>query len=185
MLSVTGEPDGPPVRSPFSPVDRGTGINAAIEILGALLRLAQTGGGARIDASLFDTAVGFLGYFLQGFWQRGTEPQRPGSGHESLCPYKAFETRDKPLILGVAKDSLWRAFCEVAQAPELALDERFLVGADRVRHRRECEAAVSELTQQQTRAEWMERLEASGIPCSPVHNLGELSQHPHTLASGM
>lgn len=185
MLSVTGEPDGPPVRSPFSPVDQGTGMNAAIGILGALLRRERGGGGARIDASLFDTAVGFLGYFLQGFWQRGTEPQRPGSGHESLCPYKAFETGDKPLILGVANDALWRAFCEVAGAPGLARDERFLTGADRVRHRRECEAAVAELMRRRTRAEWMELLEASSIPCSPVHNLGELSQHPHTLASGM
>jgi crotonobetainyl-CoA:carnitine CoA-transferase CaiB-like acyl-CoA transferase len=185
MLSVTGEPDGPPVRSPFSPVDQGTGMNAAIGILGALLRRGQTGQGARIDAALFDTAVGFLGYFLQGFWQRGTEPQRPGSGHESLCPYKAFETRDKPLILGVANDGLWRAFCEVAGTPELARDERFLTGADRVRHRRECEAVVADIMRTRTRAEWMELLEARGIPCSPVHNLGELSEHPHTLASGM
>jgi crotonobetainyl-CoA:carnitine CoA-transferase CaiB-like acyl-CoA transferase len=185
MLSVTGEPDGPPVRSPFSPVDQGTGMNAAIGILGALLRRGQTGQGARIDAALFDTAVGFLGYFLQGFWQRGTEPQRPGSGHESLCPYKAFETRDKPLILGVANDGLWRAFCEVAGMPELARDERFLTGADRVRHRRECEAAVADIMRTRTRAEWMELLEARAIPCSPVHNLGELSEHPHTLASGM
>jgi crotonobetainyl-CoA:carnitine CoA-transferase CaiB-like acyl-CoA transferase len=185
MLSVTGEPDGPPVRSPFSPVDQGTGMNAAIGILGALLRRVHTGQGARIEASLFDTAVGFLGYFLQGFWQRGTEPQRAGSGHESLCPYKAFETADKPLILGVANDSLWQSFCEVAQAPALARDERFGTGADRVRHRRECEAAVAQILRGRTRAEWMQLLEARGIPCSPVHNLGELSQHPHTQASGM
>ena len=185
MLSVTGEPDGPPVRSPFSPVDQGTGMNAAIGILGALLRRAHTGGGARIEVSLFDTAVGFLGYFLQGFWQRGTEPQRAGSGHESLCPYKAFETQDKPLIVGVANDSLWLAFCEVAGAPGLAQDPRFTTGADRVAHRRECETAVAELMGTRTRAEWMKLLEARGIPCSPVHTLGELSRHPHTLASGM
>ena len=185
MLSVTGEPDGPPVRSPFSPVDQGTGMNAAIGILGALLRRAHGGGGARIEASLFDTAVGFLGYFLQGFWQRGTEPQRPGSGHESLCPYKAFETADKPLILGVANDSLWQAFCQVADVTALAADARFTTGAERVKHRKECEAAVAAIMRRHTRAEWTELLEARGIPCSPVHNLGELSQHPHTQASGM
>lgn len=185
MLSVTGERDGPPVRSPFSPVDQGTGMNATIGILGALLRRTRTGQGARIEASLFDTAVGFLGYFLQGFWQRGTEPERPGSGHESLCPYKAFETADKPLILGVANDALWQAFCEVAEVPQLAGDARFTTGADRVRHRRECEAAVAEVMRRRDRAEWTRLLEARGIPCSPVHNLGELSAHPHTEASGM
>lgn len=185
MLSVTGEPDGPAVRSPFSPVDQGTGMNATIGILGALLRRAGSGQGARIDVSLFDTAVGFLGYFLQGFWQRGTEPQRAGSGHESLCPYKAFETSDRPVILGVANDGLWRAFCDVAGVPELAHDERFLTGADRVAHRKECEAVVADLMRRHTRAEWMERLNARGIPCSPVHSLGELSAHPHTAASDM
>lgn len=185
MLSVTGEPDGPAVRSPFSPVDQGTGMNAAIGILGALLRRTGSGCGARIDVSLFDTAVGYLGYFLQGFWQRGTEPQRAGSGHESLCPYKAFDTSDRPVILGVANDGLWRAFCDVAGVPELSRDERFATGADRVRHRKDCEAIVAELMRRHTRAEWMERLQARGIPCSPVHSLGELSAHPHTQASGM
>jgi crotonobetainyl-CoA:carnitine CoA-transferase CaiB-like acyl-CoA transferase len=185
MLSVTGEPDGPPVRSPFSPVDQGTAMNAVIGILGALMRRGQTGRGALVEASLFDTAVGFLGYFLQGFWQRGTEPQRPGSGHESLCPYKAFDTKDKPLILGVANDGLWQSFCDVAGVPGLGRDPRFLTGADRVRHRRDCEAAVGALMKDRTRAEWIELLEARGIPCSPVHNLGELTQHPQTLASGM
>jgi len=185
MLSITGEPDGPPVRSPFSPVDQGTGMNAAIGILGALMRRMQTGQGMRVEASLFDTSVGFLGYFLQGFWQRGTEPRRPGSGHESLCPYKAFETADKPLIVGVANDSLWRSFCDVAGVPELAGDSRFTTGAERVRHRSECEEAVESVLRRRTRAQWMEVLEARGIPCSPVHNLGELSTHPHTEASGM
>ena len=92
MLSITGEPGGNPVRSPFSPVDQGTGLHAVIGILGGLLECKRTGHGVKVEASLFDTAVSFLGYFLQGYWQRGTEPQRPGSGHESLCPYQAFET---------------------------------------------------------------------------------------------
>lgn len=185
MLSLTGEPDGPPVRSPFSPVDQGTGMNAAIGILGALMQRAQTGKGMKLEASLFDTAVGFLGYFLRGFWQRGTEPERPGSGHESLCPYQVFDTADKPLILGVANDGLWVTFCQVAGVPELATDPRFASGADRVRHRKETVAIVAGIMRQRTRGEWMRALDGRGIPCSPVHNLGELSAHPHTLASGM
>ena len=185
MLSITGEPDGPPVRSPFSPVDQGTGMHAAIGILGALMNRERTDVGVHLEVSLFDTAVGYLGYFLQGYWQRGTEPQRPGSGHESLCPYQAFETQDKPLILGVANDALWQAFCDVAGARELAGDPRFTTGADRVRHRKEVVELVAQIMRGKTRSEWMKRLDARGIPCSPVHSLGELDAHPHTLASAM
>jgi crotonobetainyl-CoA:carnitine CoA-transferase CaiB-like acyl-CoA transferase len=185
MLSITGEPDGPPVRSPFSPVDQGTGLHAVIGIMGALMQRGRTGFGTKLEASLFDSAVGFLGYFLQGFWQRGTEPARPGSGHESLCPYQAFETQDKPLILGIANDALWHAFCKVAHAPELAADSRFATGAGRVAHRRETVDAVARVMRTKSREEWTRLLDDQGIPCSPVHSLGELAQHPQTEASDM
>ena len=185
MLSMTGEPEGPPVRSPFSPVDQGTGLHSVVAIMGALMLRTRTGSGMKLETSLFDSAVGFLGYFLQGYWQRGTEPARPGSGHESLCPYQAFETSDKPLILGIANDTLWRSFCAVANAPELAADARFATGALRVSNRQDTVAAVARIMKRKTRAEWTALLEASGIPCSPVHTLGELAQHPHTLASDM
>lgn len=185
MLSITGEPDGPPVRSPFSPVDQGTGMHAVIGILGALMHRERSGVGVHLEVSLFDTAVGYLSYFLQGYWQRGTEPQRPGSGHESLCPYQAFETQDLPLILGVANDALWQAFCEVAGERELAENPRFAAGADRVRHRKEIVPLVTQIMRRKTRSEWMQLLDARGIPCSPVHSLGELDAHPHTIASDM
>lgn len=185
MLSMTGEPDGPPVRSPFSPVDQGTGLHAVIGIMGGLMQRSVTGQGIKLEASLFDSAVSFLGYFLQGYWQRGTEPVRPGSGHESLCPYQVFETLDKPLILGVANDGLWLSFCEVAGQPALACDPRFATGADRVRHRAQTIEVVADIMRSRTRTEWTALLESRGIPCSPVHTLGELSRHPQTEASGM
>ncbi len=185
MLSITGEPGGPPARSPFSPIDQGTGLHAVIGIMGALMQRGRTGEGMKLETSLFDTAVGFLGYFLQGYWQRGTEPERPGSGHESLCPYQSFETADKPLILGVANDGLWRSFCDLAGIPALAADPRFATGADRVANRAETVALVAKIMRTRTRSDWLAMLEARGIPCSPVHTLGELSQHPQTEASGM
>lgn len=185
MLSITGEPDGPPVRSPFSPVDQATGLHSVIGILGAVIQRGTTGKGMKIEASLFDSAVHYLAYFLQGFWQRGTEPAKPGSGHESLCPYQSFETKDKPLILGIANDSLWREFCDMTGRPELTDDPRFKTGADRVQNRDVTVAIVADILQQKTRDEWILLLEARSIPCSPVHTLGELSEHPHTEASDM
>jgi crotonobetainyl-CoA:carnitine CoA-transferase CaiB-like acyl-CoA transferase len=185
MLAITGEPDGPPVRSPFSPVDQATGLHALVGILAALHERERTGVGASIEASLFDTATGFLGYFLQNYWERGTEPARPGSGHESLCPYQVFETADKPLILGVANDALWHRFCAIAQLQEIRDDARFATNAARVQHRGETVAIVAEAMRRKPRADWLQALDAAGIPCSPLHTLGELSAHPHTHASGM
>ncbi len=185
MISITGEPGGPPGRSPFSPVDQGTGLHALIGILGGLLERARTGQGVKVDASLFDTSVAFLAYFLQGFWQRGTEPVRAGSGHESLCPYQVFDTADRPMILGVANDSLWVKFCQLASVPELALRPEYLTNADRVAHRAQCVSEVAALMRTRQRDDWLKVLEQAGVPGSPVHSLGELSAHPHTQASQM
>ena len=185
MLSLTGEPDGPPARSPFSPVDQATGLHAVIGLMGALRQAERTGRGVKIEASLFDSAVGLLGYFLQNYWVRGTEPERPGSGHESLCPYQAFATADAPIILGIANDGFWRSFCALAARPELAADARFATNGDRVAHRATLIPLVAAILARRTRADWLADLAARGIPSSPVHTLGELAAHPHTEESGM
>ena len=185
MLSLTGEPGGPPARSPFSPVDQATGLHAVIGIMGALMQRDRTGRGLKIETSLFDSAVGFLGYFLQNYWLRGTEPERPGSGHESLCPYQAFETADSPIILGIANDGFWRGFCDLVQDPALAADARFATNGDRVANRAVLIPLVAGILARRSRAEWLTDLAARKIPSSPVHTLGELSDHPHTEASGM
>ena len=185
MLAITGERDGPPVRSPFSPVDQATGLHALVGVMTALFRRERTGRGGVVEASLFDSATGFLGYFLQSFWERGTEPERPGSGHESLCPYQAFDTADAPLILGVANDTLWRRFCTLAGLADVVDDPRFRTNSDRVRHRDETVALVGTVMRTRPRDAWLKALDAAGIPSSPLHTLGELSEHPHTRASGM
>ena len=185
MLSVTGEAGGPPVRSPYSPVDQGTGLHALIGILAALIERARSGQGMKVEASLFDTSLAFLGYFLQGFWQRGAEPMRVGSGHESLCPYQVFETANKPIILGVANDSLWRTFCKVAGEEGLATRPGFATNTERVQRREATVALVDNIMRKRTREQWLEELGAAGVPCSPVHNLAEMCSHPHTQASGM
>ena len=185
MLALTGQPGGEAARSPFSPVDQATGYHAVIGIMAALMQRERTGAGIKMEVSLFDSAVGLLGYFLQSYWQRGVEPERPGSGHESLCPYQAFETADKPIILGVANDSLWQAFCRLAGEPALAKDPRFATGADRVANRATIVPLVANILRHRTRSEWLAQLAEHGIPSSPLNSLGELSRHPHTEASGM
>lgn len=185
MLSVTGNPGDPPIRVPFSPIDQATGYHAAIGILGALFERSTTGLGSAIEASLFDSSVAFMGYLLQSFWERGTEPQRHGSGHESLCPYEAFQTADAPILLGVANDSLWRAFCNICGEPELARNPKFATNADRVSNRKETIALVQEILARRPREEWIPMFNQAGIPCSPINTLGDLSHHPHLDESGM
>ena len=185
MLSITGEPNGPPVRSPYSPVDQATGLHGLIGILAALYRRERTGAGGTVEASLFDTATGLLGYFLQSFWERGTEPEKPGSGHESLCPYQVFETADKPLILGVANDTLWKRFCTLTDLADVVDHPNYRTNADRVLHRADTVALVSKALLARPRDVWLKELDRAGIPSSPLHTLGELSEHPHTRASGM
>jgi crotonobetainyl-CoA:carnitine CoA-transferase CaiB-like acyl-CoA transferase len=185
MLSLTGAPGGEAARSPFSPVDQATGLHAVIGLMGGLMQRDKTGRGVKIETSLFDSAVGFLGYVLQSYWQRGTEPERLGSGHESLCPYQAFDTADRPIILGIANDALWQIFCEIVEEPELAKDPRYKAGSDRVHHREEVVSRVATILKTRKREYWLSVLSASSIPCSPVHTLGELSAHPHTDQTGM
>jgi crotonobetainyl-CoA:carnitine CoA-transferase CaiB-like acyl-CoA transferase len=185
MLAITGEPNGPAVRSPFSPVDQATGLQALIGILAALYRRERTGDGGTVEASLFDTATGLLGYFLQSFWERGTEPEKPGSGHESLCPYQVFETADKPLILGVANDTLWKRFCALTGMNDVVDHPDYRTNADRVRNRAKTVTLVARALLTRGRDAWLEQLDKAGIPASPLHTLGELSEHPHTRESGM
>ena len=185
MMALTGERDGPPVRSPISPIDQTTGIHAALGIVAAVVRKLRTGQGTKVEASLFDTSVGFMAYVMQSYWERGTEPQRWGSAHESLCPYQAFDTIDKPFLLGVANDSLWQAFCRVTGDSQLAQDERFLTNAGRVEHRPEVLQRVAAILVQDTRDNWLAKLSPAGIPCAPILDLGEMVAHPHTEAAEM
>lgn len=166
-------------------MDLGTGLHAIIAIMGAIIQRGVTGEGINLEASLFDTAISLLGYFLQGFWQRGVELLRVGSGHESLCPYQSFETKDKPLILGIANDALWRTFCDPVGEPALVSDPRFASSADRVSNRPVAVAEVQRIMVARTRVEWTLLFEDHGIPHSPVHNLGKLADHPLTEASDM
>lgn len=185
MLSLTGDDGSPPMRSPFSPVDQGTGMHALIGILAALIRRDRTGQGCSVEASLFDTSAAFLGYFLQNLWVSGREPRKAGVGHGSLCPYGVFDTADAPLILGIANDALWRKFCALAKLEGEFPLSTLASNDERVKRRAATEALVTDALRPYGRDHWIQLLVEAGIPCTPVHTLAEMSAHPHTEASGM
>jgi crotonobetainyl-CoA:carnitine CoA-transferase CaiB-like acyl-CoA transferase len=184
-MSMTGEPGGGPVRSPISPIDQATGLHAMAGILAGLIERGKTGKGCSLEVSLFETAVAYLGYNLQTYWEKGVEPVKCGSGHESLCPYQAFYASDAPLLIGIANDNLWGRFCRAVGRDDLIVDARFRTNPDRVAHYQETVALVQSIVATRPRDEWVSLMNKIGVPCAPINSLSEMLAHPHTAARGI
>jgi crotonobetainyl-CoA:carnitine CoA-transferase CaiB-like acyl-CoA transferase len=185
IMSMTGDEDGGYIRSPISPIDQMTGVHAFSGILASLYAREKTGKGGAIQVSLFETALGLLGYNLQTYWERGVQPSKCGSSHESLCPYQAFEAADGPIMIGVANDNLWRKFCAVAGLGAIVDDPKFRTNADRVAHRKETISHVQSTIAQHSVAYWNDALAGVGVPCAPINSIAQLLDHRHTRASGI
>jgi crotonobetainyl-CoA:carnitine CoA-transferase CaiB-like acyl-CoA transferase len=185
IMAMTGEREGGPIRSPFSPIDQATGMQAFSGILAALLERGRSGQGCRLEVSLLETATALLGYSLQIFWEKGVLPEKSGSGHESLCPYQAFEASDRPVLIGIASDNLWRRFAAGIGRPELAEDPRFRTNADRVAHFAETVALVQDIVRAESADHWVAFCGRIGIPCAAIKTLAELAAHPQIAARGM
>jgi crotonobetainyl-CoA:carnitine CoA-transferase CaiB-like acyl-CoA transferase len=185
IMSMTGDEDGGYIRSPISPIDQTTGVHAFSGILALLYAREKTGKGGEIQVSLFETALGLLGYNLQTFWERGVQPAKCGSSHESLCPYQAFEAADGPIMIGVANDNLWRKFCAVAGLNAIVDDPKFRTNADRVAHRTETLGHVQSAIMRESVVHWNDALTGVGVPCAPINSIAQLLDHPHTRASGV
>ena len=183
IMSMTGDENGGYVRSPISPIDQMTGVHGFSGIMALLYAREKTGKGGTIQVSLFETALGLLGYNLQTYWERGVQPPKCGSSHESLCPYQAFEAADGPIMIGVANDNLWRKFCSVAGLDAIVDDRRFRTNADRVAHRKETLDHVQAALAQHSATHWNDALTAIGVPCAPINSIAQLLDHPHTGAS--
>jgi crotonobetainyl-CoA:carnitine CoA-transferase CaiB-like acyl-CoA transferase len=185
VMALTGDEGGGYIRSPISPIDQMTGSHAFSGILASLIERQNTGKGGTVRVSLLETAIGLLGYNLQTFWERGVQPPKCGSSHESLCPYQAFEAADGPIMIGVANDNLWRKFCKVAGLEAIVDDPKFRTNADRVAHRGETLGLVQTVLAKRPVAFWNDELTKIGVPCSPINSLAQLLDHPHTKSTGM
>jgi crotonobetainyl-CoA:carnitine CoA-transferase CaiB-like acyl-CoA transferase len=112
-------------------------------------------------------------------------PEKSGSGHESLCPYQAFNASDGPLLLGIANDNLWQRFCRAIERPELATDPRFATNRARVARFAETVVMVQAIVATRSRDEWIKILTSIGVPCAPINTMRDLLDHPHTAARGI
>ena len=135
LISMTGEPGRPGVRVGSSLIDMGTGMWAALGIVSALLERERTGRGTVVDSSLYETALGYIGYHLVGYLADGTVPTGQGTMFPMVAPYQVFPTRDGELMIAGGNDRLFAGLCDVLELPELVSDERFRTNPDRVRNR--------------------------------------------------
>jgi crotonobetainyl-CoA:carnitine CoA-transferase CaiB-like acyl-CoA transferase len=185
ILSVTGEPDRPPVRVGVSLVDQGTGLWAAFAVLAALHERERTGEGRTVDVSLYETALGLVSYQLGGYLATGEVPGRWGSSFSSIAPYRVYETRDGELMIAAGNDRLFAALAEELGVPELAEDPRYATNPERVARRAELDELVAPRLRTEDTATWLERLRRAGVPHAPVHDVGQAADHEQTRALGI
>jgi crotonobetainyl-CoA:carnitine CoA-transferase CaiB-like acyl-CoA transferase len=186
IMSITGEPGGPPLRAGVSFLDLTTGIFSAYGIANALLHRAKTGLGQRVDASLLETAVTLLNYHAEGFLLTGAVPKPLGSSHPSLSPYRTFRCRDDQWVfIAGANDRFWQRLVEALDLRALRDDERFAKNLGRVRHRVELEAAVADAIAKHDREPLLKLLEDAGVPATPVNTVDQVMNDVQTAARGM
>jgi crotonobetainyl-CoA:carnitine CoA-transferase CaiB-like acyl-CoA transferase len=184
IMAMTGEPEGEPVRAGVSIVDMGTGMWAAIAILAALRRRAETGRGERIVTALYETALAWMCYHLATHWAGGA-PRRYGSGTSTIAPYEGFATADGRLMIAAGNDALFARLCGALGLPQLAGDPRFRRNADRVRHRDVLHQALEAATSGWPTAALADALVAAGVPCSPIRTVPEVAADEQAAALGI
>ncbi|MER0479637.1 CoA transferase [Streptomyces sp. Edi2] len=185
VMSVTGEPGGPPVRFGVSPADLAAGMWAAIGVLAALRNREYTGSGEWVDVSLLDGQVAWLSYVAGGYFASGNVPQRYGSAHPTIVPYQAFPTADGHLMVAAGNDGLWRRFATAIGCSGLADDPRFATNPDRVRHRGELLPLIERALRARGAQEWAEILTEAKVPVGPINTVDQALRHPQVLARGM
>jgi crotonobetainyl-CoA:carnitine CoA-transferase CaiB-like acyl-CoA transferase len=182
LISMTGERGRPGVRIGSSLIDQGTGTWAALGVLAALLEREHTGTGTVVDVSLYETALGYIGYHLAGYLADGTVPTGQGTIFPMVAPYQVFPTADGELMIAGGNDRLFEAICRVVGLPELVADPRFRTNPDRVEHREELVRILAERLRERPTAEWHERLTAVGVPAAPVADVADIVASPQTEA---
>jgi len=185
VMSTQGEPGRPSVRTGTSMIDMGTGMWIVIGVLTALLQRETTGKGSVVDASLYETALGWMVYFLPMLKMSGKLPSKAGSGTVMIAPYQAFNTSDGELVIAAGNDNLFRKACGVLGASEWVEDSRFKTNPLRVENKPALVALIEAKTITKKSAEWAEMLDAVGVPNAPVQTIDQVATHPQTEALGI
>src|SRR5512139_59330 len=186
MMSVTGEPDGAPgggrQRAGVPVAHIITGLYASIAVCAALAHRAETGAGQHLDLALLDSQIALLAYQNTNYFATGKPPRRIGNLHPNIVPYQPFRTADGEVIIACGNDNLYRKFCEAAGCPELASDARFATNGKRVENRAELTRLLQAIFARRKTEEWLELLEAAGVPNGPINDVAQVFEEPQVKA---
>jgi crotonobetainyl-CoA:carnitine CoA-transferase CaiB-like acyl-CoA transferase len=185
-MALTGEPDGPPARTGPSLVDYSGGLTAALALVTAVHAARRDGAGMDCDVSLFDVAIGMLGYPATWHLTAGYTPRRTAhSAHPSLVPFQSFRTSDGWIVVCCAKEKFWRRLVQVLGRPGLADDPRYASFRARAEHREELLGALAESFAARTTAAWLDLLGSASIPSGPVNTVEQALADPLVAARGL
>ncbi|HKW39034.1 MAG TPA: CaiB/BaiF CoA-transferase family protein, partial [Burkholderiales bacterium] len=185
MMSVTGEPGAGPQRAGVPVADIITGMYASIAVCAALVHRAQTSKGQHLDLALLDSQIALLAYQNTNYFATGKPPRRIGNLHPNIVPYQPFRAADGEVILACGNDNLFRKFCDAADCPELADDPRFATNGKRVENRDELKRLLDTIFARRTKQEWVELLEAAGVPNGPINDIAQVFEEPQVKARGV
>ncbi|HSF42228.1 MAG TPA: CoA transferase [Thermoanaerobaculia bacterium] len=173
LMSLTGFPEGEPVRVGVAIIDFLAALYGLSGVLAALRARDATGRGQRVEVSMIDAGTAFLSYAAQSWLATGGQPARLGSAHPNLAPYQAFHAADGWFVIGVGSEDLWRRFCAALEQPDLADDPRFCTGEARVQNRGELDRLLAEIFAKRPVAHWDRAMRAARVPAGPPASVGE------------
>jgi formyl-CoA transferase len=185
VMSITGEPDGEPMKVGVAVVDITAGLFAANAIQAALLARARTGRGQALDIALLDAQVAWLANVASNYLVSNKRPERFGNGHPTIVPYQSFRARDGFFCLAVGNDGQWRKLCTMLKRSDLADDPRFATNPARVQQREALIPLLQEVFATADIAHWLREIAAAGIPCGPVQSIDQVFADPQVLQREM
>ncbi|WP_418315708.1 CaiB/BaiF CoA transferase family protein [Piscinibacter sakaiensis] len=185
LMSITGEPGGPPVKVGSPVTDLNAGMLAALGIVSAYVHRLKTGQGQFVDTSLMEAGIHQTAWQAAIFFATGVSPGPGGSAHVLAAPYQAFPTSDGWINIGGANQSNWERIAKVVGVPELVADPRFVDNSARMANRDELARMLGEQLRRHSTADWLAKLDAAGIPAGPIQSIGEMASDPQTLAREM
>jgi formyl-CoA transferase len=154
-------------------------------VLAALTHRDRTGQGQHIDMALLDTQVAMLANVGSNYLNSGKPPKRWGNAHANIVPYQTFAASDGHLIVATGNDGQYQKFVEAGQRPDLGADPRFATNPLRVQHRDVLVPLLAEMVKTRTRDQWIDQLEAVGVPCGPINDLADVFENPQVIARGV